>query len=108
MRVPRRLDKLVASGRLSAEEANRLRSGEPREIEETVIGIRVRHAGARLEAAVAAGEISQAEADAVLDRLRLGDHSAEVRARINRLGTPGSAVARRPAEGARTGRGGHR
>jgi hypothetical protein len=86
VRVPRRLDKLVASGRITAREAEHLRAGAPEEVDGAVVGIRVRHAGARLDAAVAAGELSREEADSILDRLRAGEHSPELRARLNRLG----------------------
>lgn len=90
VRVPRRLDRLVSSGRLTAEEADRLRVGADGEVdEEVLVGIRARHAAAKLDAGVAAGEIDREEADAIRVRLLSGEHSAELRARLNRLGGAG-------------------
>lgn len=89
-RLPRRLDKLVASGRLTAEEADRLRSAEPAgQAKDTLNSIRARHAAAGLDAAVDSGKLSRAEADRILDRVRAGEHSPELRARVRRLAEGG-------------------
>ncbi len=44
--------------------------------------IRARHAQVHTDAAVATGRLSQEEADATLDRVRGGEHTAELRAHI--------------------------
>jgi hypothetical protein len=80
-RVLTQLAKLTASGRLTEEEATRLRAATgPREFDDAVRDISVRHASAAVAAAVADGRMSQDEADAVLDRLRSGEHSRSLRA----------------------------
>jgi hypothetical protein len=81
IKVPQRLNKLVESGRITSEEAERLRAGDT----DAVVGIRVRHAAARLDRAVEGGEITKEEADRLLARLRAGEHPAELRAEVNRL-----------------------
>jgi hypothetical protein len=81
VKVPRRLDKLVEAGRITTDEAERLRAGDTG----AVAGIRVRHATARLEQAVEEGQITKEEADRLLARLRAGEHPAELRAELNRL-----------------------
>jgi hypothetical protein len=50
-----------------------------------VVGIRVRHATARLDAALASGRVTKDEADRFLARVRAGEHPAELRAELNRL-----------------------
>ena len=98
LRVPRRLDRLVASGRLTTEEAARLQAGDPAEVDAVLAEVRVRHARAVLDAAVVEGGISRADADDLLDRVRLGEPSADLRARITRLrrstSTPSASKAR--------------
>jgi predicted outer membrane protein len=90
-RLEQRVEKMRASGRLSEQEAARLRAARgPAEFDEAVRDVRVRHAGARLEAAVADGTIARDEADALLERLRSGEHSRSLRARIGAL-RPGRA-----------------
>lgn len=85
MRVPRHLDKMVEAGRLTSEEADRLRTGDPEVVDDTVVGIRVRHARWRLDAAVAAGAVSRQEAERILERVWAGEHSPELRALLNRF-----------------------
>ena len=85
MSVPRRLDKMVESGRVTAEEADRLRTGDPEVVDGTVVGIRARHARSRLDAAVAAGAVSRQEAERILTRVWAGEHSPELRALLNRF-----------------------
>ena len=85
-RLPRRLDKLVASGRLTADEADQLGAAQPTGQAEGVLNsIRARHAAASLRAAVDSGNLSPAEADRILEQIRAGDHSPELRARVRRL-----------------------
>jgi hypothetical protein len=77
---------LVASGRITAEEAERLRAAEPSgQAEGVLTSIRARHAATSLEAAVDAGKLSREEADLILEQISSGAHSPELRARIRRL-----------------------
>ena len=75
----------MRSGRITAKEAELLRSGDPDVIAEVMVAIRVRHAGAKMDAAVAAGALDRNEVNRALDRLRAGDHSPELRSWINRI-----------------------
>ena len=81
IRVPPRLDKLVEAGRITADVARRLRAGDTG----AVLEIRVRHATAHLEEAVATGRASREEADRLLGRLRAGEQTPELRRELNRL-----------------------
>ena len=82
-RILQQLDKMVASGQMTPEEAERLREaqGKP-EFEAAVLDVRQRHAGERLDSAVRAGQMSQQEADDQLERLRKGEHPKGLRARL--------------------------
>ena len=82
-RIIQQLDKMVVSGQVTPEEAERLRKaqGKP-EFEEAVLDVRLRHAGERIHSAVSAGQMSQQEADDQLDRLRKGEHPRGLRARL--------------------------
>lgn len=72
-------DKLVSSGRLTPEEAERLRSADDqRSAMQVVRDIRSRHASERLGAAVAEGSVGREEADAILGRIHAGEHSREL------------------------------
>jgi len=84
-RIIGQLDKMVAAGRMTEQEAARLRAtaGTP-EFETTLAGVRTRHAAVQVDAAISAGEMSQEEADAYLDRLRSGEHPKGLRARLAR------------------------
>lgn len=85
------LDRMVESGRLTENEAQRLRTAaEPSEFNRVVRDIRVRHAGMKLDAAVADGSLTRAKADTLLDRLRAGEHGRFLRARLRTL-RPGVA-----------------
>jgi hypothetical protein len=79
--VPPRLDRMVEAGRITADEALRLRAGDI----DAAVGIRVRHATARVDEAVAAGRANREEAERLLDRLRAGEHSPELRRELNLL-----------------------
>ena len=102
-RLVGRLDQMVDSGRLTYDEAKRLRAaGEPGEFDDVVRDIRVRHAAASLGAAVAGGSLTQDEADGFLERLRSGDHSRSLRAGLVELrsrGRTGSPVRSRGRTG---------
>jgi polyhydroxyalkanoate synthesis regulator phasin len=82
-RIMQQVDKMVATGRITKEEADELRATEGTPQFDVVVGaIRARHAGAHLRAAVAAGEMSQAEANAAVAQLRSGAHPKGLRARL--------------------------
>ena len=85
-RLLQRLDRMVESGRVTDRDAQRLRAAAtPGEFDETVQDIRLRHAGTRLTSAVADGAMPQEEADDLLERLRRGEHSWSLRARLRSL-----------------------
>lgn len=78
-----RLDRMVAGGRLTADEAGRLRAAEaPEEFDAAVREVRVRHAGAAMDARIAEGAMSREEADGLLERLRQGEHTSGIRAHL--------------------------
>jgi polyhydroxyalkanoate synthesis regulator phasin len=88
-RILQQLDKMVASGQMTPDEAERLSEvqGKP-EFEAAVLDIRLRHAGERLQSAVSAGQMSQQEADDQLDTLRKGEHPKGLRAQLRAQRTP--------------------
>jgi len=85
-RLVGRLDHMVESGRLTEAEAEKLRGATaPNEFEDGVLNIRVRHARAKLNAAVEGGHMSEEEAAAYLDRLKRGEHPRGLRAHLRKL-----------------------
>lgn len=64
-----RLDKMVEAGRITEEEAGRLRAAEPGQRDDLVREIRLHHASAKLDPAVEDGRLTQGEADDILGRL---------------------------------------
>ena len=84
-RIVAQADKMLEAGRITPEEAERLRATEGTdEFERVVAAIRARHAGAHMAAAVTQGEMTQEEADASLERLRRGEHPDGLRARLRK------------------------
>jgi len=82
-RLVERLDSMIGSGRVTEDEAGRLRAADgPAEFDDVVRDIRVRHATARLDAAVDDGGMSREEADGFLARLRNGEHPHELRGHL--------------------------
>jgi len=82
-RIIEQIDHMVASGRITEDEAVRLRVAEgSAAFEEVVAGIRARHAQVHTDAAVAEGRIIQSKADGFLDRVLSGEHSKELRSHI--------------------------
>jgi hypothetical protein len=79
------LDRLVASGRVTEEEAAGLRAadGDSGAFDVVVREIRVRHATPKLHAAVEGGEMTHVEADTALEQLRAGEHSRSLRFRLH-------------------------
>ena len=87
-RLVQRLDRLVSSGRLTEDEAERLRTaGDPNAFNAVLRDIRVRHAKATLETAVDEGEMTRTEADDVLGRMSRGEHGPSLRRHLGRLRT---------------------
>jgi len=85
-RLVERLDTMVESGRVTEQEAGRLRAARgPGEFDDVVRGIRLRHAGTRLHDAVVDGSMSQEEADGYLERLGNGEHPRGLRAHLGKL-----------------------
>ena len=85
-RVVKEAEKLVASGRLTAAEAERLRgASDPSRAEAVLRDIRARHAGERLDVAVAEGAMSREEADDILERVRGGEHSVKLRSHLAKI-----------------------
>jgi hypothetical protein len=84
-RILRQLDRMVATGRVTAHEAGRLRAAGSADDFQAVLGeVRARHAGPALDAAVADGGLSQPEADDLRHRVRDGEHGSELRKRFRR------------------------
>ncbi len=85
-RIMEALERMVDSGRIIESEAHDLRAAtDETEFTQAVRNIRVRHAGLKLDEAVANGSLTRAEADRLLDRLRNGEHEGSVRARLRGL-----------------------
>ncbi|MHB8719207.1 MAG: hypothetical protein ACYDAC_10010 [Candidatus Dormibacteria bacterium] len=85
-RILARLDVMVSAGRLTAGEAARLRgAADAAEFAAALRDVRLRHAGMQLDAALAQGNMTRAEADDVLARIRDGEHGGSLRARVHRL-----------------------
>ena len=85
-RIVKNLDSMVESGRVTETEAAHLREAPlPVAFERAIRDIRVRHAASKLDAAVEAGEMSTQDAEAILVRLRKGEHSGALRARLRAL-----------------------
>ena len=79
-RLLQQLDRMVSAGRISLQEAERLRAaGNADEFEAAMGDVRARHAGADLDVAVADGQLTQPEADDLLHRLRRGEHAPGLR-----------------------------
>jgi len=90
-RLVERLGHLVETGRVTEAEAARLRAASgPAEFERVVAGLRERHAGEKLSAAVTGGHMTQEEADASMERLKRGEHPRGLRAHLRRS-HPGSS-----------------
>ena len=77
-RILEQLDKMVSSGRMTEDEAQRLRESQGTPEFEAVMGeVRARHASVELDAAVEAGQMTRNEADQQLLRLRGGEHPTD-------------------------------
>ena len=84
-----RLDKMVAAVRLTEEEAERLRAAaESGGLDAAVQELRGKHAQATVGAAVEDGRVSQEEANALLERLEVGEHPRFLRGLRRRASPP--------------------
>ena len=87
-RLIERLDRLVEAGRLSEEEAERLRTAAASgELDDAVRQIRLKHARVRICAAVEGRQLTQDEADAIVERLENGEDPRFLHALRRRLRT---------------------
>ena len=85
-RLIERLDHMVASGQVTADEAGRLRAANgATEIDAVITDIRLGHAQRSLDAAVEAGQMTRSEADHNLERLRNGEHPRGLRAHLRKI-----------------------
>jgi hypothetical protein len=79
-RLRRRVTRMVETGRVSGDEAERVRTAaNPGEVDDAVRVIRLRHARERLDGDVREGRMSREEADLVLERLQDGEHRGLLR-----------------------------
>ena len=86
-RILKQVDTMVASGRVTDDEAARLREAQGTdEFEAVVVEIRLRHARTHMETAVAAGEMTIHEAQDYALRIGQGEHPKGLRARLARHG----------------------
>jgi polyhydroxyalkanoate synthesis regulator phasin len=84
-RILEQLDKMVASGRVTKDEAAAIRTAAGTdEFERAVGAIQARHAGENMDRAVAAGDMTPEEAAAYTERLQKGDHPTGLRARLSK------------------------
>jgi polyhydroxyalkanoate synthesis regulator phasin len=85
-RIIKQIDKMVKSGRITEDEAARLRATEGSAAFDQAVGeIRARHAGAHMEESVTAGQMSQEEADGYVEQLKAGDHPKGLRSHLGQL-----------------------
>jgi hypothetical protein len=85
-RLLERLDHMIDSGQVTAEEASDLRAvTNAEDYEAAVHRIRTRHARARLDAAVEAGQMTHAEASANLEQVQRGEHPRDLRAHLRKI-----------------------
>ncbi|HMG25974.1 MAG TPA: hypothetical protein VKH36_04080 [Acidimicrobiia bacterium] len=79
-RALQRLDKMLEAGRVTEEEAERVRSATGSDDVDDAVGeIRVRHATEWLDEAVGKGRLTAEEAATVLDRLKNGEDPSALR-----------------------------
>ena len=81
----KQLDRLLASGRITSAEADRLREATNREeFDAAAREISLRHAQTQLDAAVEANEMTEEEARNQLEVLRNGEHRRTLRGHSSR------------------------
>lgn len=85
-RILTKLDHMLAAGRVTETEASRLRAAsDPGEFDNVIRDISLRHAGAKLNAAVENGDMTQDEANVHLESLKHGEHPRSLRTYLRRL-----------------------
>lgn len=84
--LEKRLDKMVAAGRLTIEEAERLRTATAGEREVLARAIQLRHARGRIDEAVEDGRLTEVEATVLSERLDNGDDLSLLRGIRRRRG----------------------
>jgi hypothetical protein len=85
-RLLERLDRMVQSGQVTAEEATDLRSASSAtDYEAAALRIRARHARARFDAAVEGGQMTPSEARANMERIWKGEHPRSLRAHLRKI-----------------------
>ncbi len=85
-RIVKQLDQMVKSGHVTEAEAKKLRgAATAREFGDAVQSIRVRHAAAKLRAAVESGHMTQEEVAAYMERLEKGEHPKSHRPHVRRM-----------------------
>ena len=89
-RLLERLDHMIGSGQVTAKEAAELRDATNAEdYQAAIIRIRTRHARARIDAAVEAGQMTQAEASANMEQIQRGEHPRSLRAHLRKITSEG-------------------
>jgi len=84
-----RLDRMLALGRITPEEAARVRSASSAEERSGALAaIRLRHAGERLAVGVEEGRLTGEEAHDALEQLAHGGDATDVRQLLGRRGHP--------------------
>jgi hypothetical protein len=85
-RILGQLDKMVKKQQMTEDEASRLRAASaPAEFESVIREIRARHAGAKMDAAIKDGTMTQQEADDILLSIKNGEHSRSLRSHLRQL-----------------------
>ncbi|MDQ3643586.1 MAG: hypothetical protein M3450_19485 [Actinomycetota bacterium] len=95
-RTLRRIDKLLEAGRVTSEEAARVRAAsDTGELDDAVREIRLRHARERLGAQSRDGGVTQEEAELILQRIEKGEHRGLLRGHRRRKssGLPAAPLA---------------
>ena len=72
-RMLERIDAMVQAGRLTEDEAERLRRADPSRRDDIIREIRLRHAQAKLHTALEEGRMTQTEVEDVLDKVANGE-----------------------------------
>ena len=84
-RMASRIDKMLAAGRITEEEADRVRAAaESGDLGTAVNEIRARHVREWVAHQVQAGHLSQADADEVLERAERGEDPGSIRSALRR------------------------
>jgi hypothetical protein len=89
-RLLERLDHMIDTGQVTAEEATEIRAATNAEDHAAaVVKIRTRHARARLDAAVEAGQMTEVEANASMEQIERGQHPRSLRSHLRKITSEG-------------------